>query len=83
MPKLPPASTSPPEKVEVAVEVLSIEPPVIVKPVEESKPPPATEIPPENVEVPVEDTSIVPVPICRDPLTLRLFSTVEVPAPPI
>ena len=51
MPKLPPASTSPPEKVEVAVPVLRIDPPVIVKPVEESKPPPATESPEENVEV--------------------------------
>src|SRR3990167_6900760 len=46
------ASLMPPEKVEVAVDVLRSEPPVIVRPLEEASPP--VEIPPMNVEVAVE-----------------------------
>ena len=49
------ASLMPPENVEVAVEVLRMEPPVIVSPEAEERPPVVeTEIPPENVEVAVE-----------------------------
>jgi hypothetical protein len=42
----------PPEKVEVAVEVLSIDPPEMVKPFADTRPPPAT-VTPELVKVEV------------------------------
>ena len=65
--KQPPERAIPLLKEEVAEEERLIEPPVIVRPADESKPPPATESPPlVYVEV-------------AEPVTLRLFvSTVPV-----
>ena len=73
----PPARTSSPRKVLVAVLVCKIFPPVIVSPeAEESPPAVSTLIPPAKVEVAVPEALIVE-PVCNSPETESLPPIVE------
>ena len=70
----------PPEKVEVAIDVLRMEPPEILNPLEEFKP--AVVIPPLNVLVPLLPTIVVvpvePIVICESAERLVVEALVAV-----